>query len=529
MLRVVRPLGSVWIANDEKWERIDKPWPESMDDWTHFLHDASGNAVSSDENVGPPRQMQWTAGPLWTRSHEFNNSMPAMVSSRGKMFYIFDFGLTGMEDERLPEKWTLLARDAFNGSLLWQRPLSTWGSDKWTSRALRFFKGNMARRLVADDNHVFVTFEFGRGVEILDADTGRTIGEVPGTEGAEEILVDGNQLLCISQQKARRSDAHVVFTCYDIGGKQVQWSYQSDGYFVPQLTCIGNDAVVYHSRKQVVCLNRNDGKVRWTFDADKSAGGSGQMLLVADEKAIVASAKKLTALSLDDGEVVWTNDRSTSKKAMREYDMFVTQEKVFVNSNGNLIAGYDLKTGERSTEIDATNVQSEGHHLRCYRAKATEDFLITQFRGVEFVSLDNKTPHNQNDWLRGSCTYGVMPANGFLYQPPHSCFCFAGAMQKGLNAFASPKDKNPISIVDRPGPIEQGPAYGFIAEESSESAWTSYRHDERRSGATDDSVSGSMERRWKTTFDTPITPPVYASGRLYVAAKEQHTIHALDG
>jgi hypothetical protein len=28
-----------------------------------------------------------------------------------------------MEDPRLGEKWMLIARDAFNGSLLWQRPL----------------------------------------------------------------------------------------------------------------------------------------------------------------------------------------------------------------------------------------------------------------------------------------------------------------------------------------------------------------------------------------------------------------------
>ena len=531
MLRVIRPLGSLWIASDDQWQRFDKPWPESMDDWTHFLHDASGNAVSKDKQVGPPRQMQWTAGPLWTRSHEFNNSMPAMVSSRGKMFYIFDFGLTGMEDERLPEKWTLLARDAFNGSLLWQRPLSTWGSDKWTSRALRFFKGNMARRLVAEDDHVFVTFEFGRGVQILDANTGHTIGEVPGTEGAEEILVDGNQLICIGQQQARRSDAHVVFTCYDIQGEQVLWRYQGEGYFVPQLTCVGRDAVVYHTRKQVVCLNRDDGEVRWTFDAGPSAGGAGQMLLVADDKVMVASATQLTALSLDDGETLWSNRRSSSKKTMREYDMFVTQGKVFVNSDGNLIAGFDLETGEPSAEIDPTNVQSEGHHLRCYRAKATEDFLITQFRGVEFLSLDQDSPHNQNDWLRGSCTYGVMPANGFLYQPPHSCFCFAGAMQKGLNAFASPADGQPVELVDQPGPIERGPAYGFSEKSPHASGvdWPSYRHDATRSGATTNSVAGSMQRLWKASFDTPITPPVYASGRAYVAEKQRHTIHSIDG
>ena len=531
MMRVLRPLGTAWIANADGWEKIVKPWPESMDEWTHFLHDASGNAVSSDKEVGPPRRLQWTAGPLWTRSHEFNNSMPAMVTARGRMYYIFDYGLTGMEDDRLPEKWTLLARDGFNGSLLWKRDLATWGSDQWSSRALRFFGGNMARRLVAEGDRLFVTFDYGLGVEILDGSTGETIGQVPGTEGAEEILVKDGQLFCVSQTKARRGDASAIFTCYDIESEKMTWQHESEGYFVPQLTCVGDDGVFFHSMKQVICLDRADGQVRWTFAAKKSSGGKGDMLLIADDKVLVASAQKLTALSSSDGTTLWSVPRVSSKTSMRESDMFVAQGKVFVNSTGNLIAGYELATGKEITQIDPTDVQSQGHHLRCYRAKATQDFLITQFRGVEFLSLDDEVPNNQNDWLRGSCTYGVMPANGFLYQPPHGCFCFAGAMQKGLNAFSSPSadksDAKPVS--DDPGPLEKGPAYGFVSEATDDdAAWVSYRHDERRTGATTNQVTGKLDRRWKVSFAASITPPVSADGRVFVAAKDHHTIHALD-
>ena len=88
-----------------------------------------------------------------------------------------------------------------------------------------------------------------------------------------------------------------------------------------------------------------------------------------------------------------------------------------------MIAGYDVKTGKKAKTLDASSVQSQGHHLRCYRAKATENFLITQFRGVEFLSLGGES-HNQNDWLRGTCTYGIMPANGFLYALPTPASAF---------------------------------------------------------------------------------------------------------
>ena len=128
---MLRPLGIAWLRDGGKWRSAVKPWPEELDEWTHFLHDASGNPVSRDAEVGPPGGLRWTAGPLWGRSHEFNNSMCAMVTSRGRLFYIFDYGVTGLEDRRLPEKWTLVARDAFNGARLWQRPLPTWGIAAW--------------------------------------------------------------------------------------------------------------------------------------------------------------------------------------------------------------------------------------------------------------------------------------------------------------------------------------------------------------------------------------------------------------
>ena len=43
------------------------PWPDEIDEWTHYLHDASGNAVAEDAVVGPPRSLQWVAPPLWLR------------------------------------------------------------------------------------------------------------------------------------------------------------------------------------------------------------------------------------------------------------------------------------------------------------------------------------------------------------------------------------------------------------------------------------------------------------------------------
>lgn len=531
IMRVLAP-GGVAVNLDSQLSTLDsfrKPWPAEIDEWTHFLHDATGNAVSQDALVGPPRRLQWSAGPMWGRSHEMNNSFIALVTARGRMFYVFDEGLTGMEDPRLGERWILIARDAFNGALLWRRPLTTWGSQAWKNRALRFFGGSMARRLVADKDKLYVTFEYGGGVQILDAATGKTLGEIPDTEGAEEILVAGDQAFVSSGQQLERNRFVAKVTCYDIPSERVLWQVEGKR-LLPQTLSVGPDEIVYHSRQSVVCRNRDDGSLCWEF-ADKlpTGRGGGKMLLLADGKAVLSSRKEIVALSLEDGEVAWQAP-GPKGNSMREYDLFFARRTIWCSGQDGTVLGYDIKSGEQTKLVDVSSVQSQGHHLRCYRAKATENHLITQFRGVEFLSLGEEA-HTNQDWLRGTCTYGVMPANGFLYVPPHSCFCYSAAMFRGLNAFAGEDtDGQPLEFAV--GPLEKGPAYGQIDDRPSTvenpKSWLSYRHDARRTGASANQIPAALKRSWKTSLDAKLTPPVAADGRVFVAAKDQHTIHALD-
>jgi hypothetical protein len=125
------PLGVAYAKAEGAWTKTVKPWPEGIDEWTHYLHDASGNAVAHDRVVGAPRRLQWLGGPLWSRSHEYDSSLCAMVSAQGRMFSIFDEGPTGIIDPRIPDQWTLIARDAFSGVVLWKRAIPDWGWKAW--------------------------------------------------------------------------------------------------------------------------------------------------------------------------------------------------------------------------------------------------------------------------------------------------------------------------------------------------------------------------------------------------------------
>jgi len=209
ILRVLAPLGVAYLKQHARWRKVVKPWPEEIDEWTHHLYDASNNAVAHDSVVGPLKGVQWTAGPLYSRSHEHDSSVSAVVSAGGRMIYILDEGPIGVADKRLPMKWSLYARDAFSGVFLWKIPLPDWGWTEWkkydlagadwTTRASERLRSpvTLGCRLVAEAESVYVTLGYRAGISILDAATGAVIRELAGTENTDEILVSDGVVLAV--------------------------------------------------------------------------------------------------------------------------------------------------------------------------------------------------------------------------------------------------------------------------------------------------------------------------------------------
>ena len=80
--------------------------------------------------------------------------------------------------------------------------------------------------------------------------------------------------------------------------------------------------------------------------------------------------------------------------------------------------GLDLNTGKMLPPVADASLFTPGHHPRCYRAKATERFVIWSKRGAEFMDIVDGENHSANNWVRAVCRYGFLPANGLLYMPP---------------------------------------------------------------------------------------------------------------
>ncbi|NIR64408.1 MAG: PQQ-binding-like beta-propeller repeat protein [candidate division Zixibacteria bacterium] len=126
-----------------------------------------------------------------------------------------------------------------------------------------------------------------------------------------------------------------------------------------------------------------------------------------------------------------------------------------------------------------------------------------------------------------------MPSNGLLYVPPHPCFCYAGTMMTGLNAYAPASDDEISTIVEAANTtvdrLERGPAWGTVhVTKAATTDWPMYRGDARRSGATPVTVPDVLTHKWENKLGGKLTQPVAAQGTVYVADKDRQILYALD-
>jgi len=556
VMRVLAPGGVACVWRNGKFDKTVKAWPGNIDQWTHFLHDASNNAVAKDTVVGPPRSLQWIAPPLWLRSHETPSGIQASVSAAGRLFYFFDEGLIGITDERLPDRWSLLCRDAFNGRLLWKRPLESWGWRQWsleryqgkdwtTLRAARTDVPNANQRcIVADGDKLYTTLSYRAPMSILDAATGGTITTIDATLGTSEILASDGIVVAYTEQEpgaaARRRGAKketkAALIAVSGSTQKVLWDKQI-GQIRPLSLAIDKDRIIYLSGKDLAAVDLNDGSDLWRVQPNQTAP---KTLVTVSDTIVMQGGKLVSAYDAADGRLLWEKTVPPIGGGEGD-DLFVIDGLVWrgmlsVDDEGKpvgksphaLVIGWDLRSGLEKKRILVKNLRSPEHHHRCYRNKATIRYLISSYEGAEFLDFQGDN-HSQNNWLRGACGYGMMPANGMLYVPPDQCFCQPGSKFLGFAAVTSGPDRAVEDVEDRQR-LEKGHAYGAVADTQSDpvSDWPTFRHDAARSGSTPASIPSNVSVDWKAALGGTLTAPVAADGKLFVAETDEHTLNALD-
>ena len=569
VMRVLTPGGSAYFRDDRG--LVTKQRPDDMDEWTHWLYDATGNAVGQDRIVGPPRQFQWAAGPLWSRHHNSVPSVSAMVSSGGRVFTIVDEAPPAM-DGTTPDKWFLTARDAFNGIELWRLPIEDWGWSSWSAVSDQRFNqpNNVAKRLVAVGDRVYVTLGFNAELTALDAATGEVVQRYEGSQYTDEILYkDGRLILSINKgpqgpgEIAEAPPVHKSIAVYNAASGEQLWQ---SGDFVGNSTktksierethlllAALDDQIYLLDGDAVVSMDLETGEQLWRslrpvspdYTSRYDHRMSEMCTLVATEDAILLCQlepiqerigwrvikARVQAYDPESGEPMWEY-RCGNWGHFCVPDVFFAQGLVWVHDEAIMsIVGLDPTTGIEQRRLSTEKALDNGHHHRCYRNKATEQFLITSFRGLEYIDWASGDI-DRNHWVRGACRYGVMPCNGLIYSTPHPCDCYITSKLNGFHALtpASLDADQPVTIEDVVR-LQKGPAYDSALSLSSNmtDSWPTYRHDVARTGCSSGPAPSNLNIAWTTKLPGGrITAPTVAGGHVYVASIDARTVHAVN-
>ncbi|MHC4301514.1 MAG: outer membrane protein assembly factor BamB family protein [Planctomycetota bacterium] len=515
IMRVLCPGGVAYIQRNGQWTKTVKPVPDDIGQWTHYLHGPDNNAVAADRRAGPPRRLQWKSDPAWCRSHNgVSSSISLVLSSGGRLFSVIDEGLTGQPG--VADLWTLVARDAYNGTLLWKKPLSGRRSQK---------------SLVAIGDKLFMAPGRSEPLTVLDAATGQTLRTLKGSESADEIICIDDMVVLHragAKRSKERNDDSIIALSSNSG--ELLWRAQSK-HLVPHSLAAADSKLYYHDGEQIVCLDLSNGNELWRA-ASKTAK-RGNLLMIYQGVAFFTAPGGLMAYAADTGEHLWKGPAVNARLSLFGAGGLVWTSDTHEQGRTHLwtpqpvtAEGRDPRTGKIKRTVTVPRLVTPGHHLRCYQAKATERYLMLPKRGIEFIDLEGDN-HMRTDWLRGPCGHGIVPANGLLYVPPHQCFCHPGVKVTGFNA-VSAEMTTPARNRQR---LQKGPAYVQINRKSkieNPADWPIYRHDARRSGRAGCDLPVNLETLWEHKFDSATTQPVVAGGRIIVAEEDTHTVFCLD-
>ncbi len=554
ILRALAPGGVARVGKEDgTWTRIFKPWPEGMDAWSHWDHGPDRNPVSQDALVGPPRCIQWVAGPAWSKKH-WGPRISAMVTAGGRLFLVHDETPTSLFN--IADRWVLVARDAFNGVVLWRRELPDWTGRGWGRVVQR--KGsppapkglvlgvwgelsggsgvrNAMDVMVASGDRLYVPLGADEPLSAIDAATGEVLRTYEGMAPVKEVVLAEGVLLI-----GARGKVHAV----EVESGKPRWELPGAHPCVLD----GRAFLTSPGGRSVVCVDLQTGQKTWEteFALTMSAPGSEPPSekagfnepLRAGAGIVLAAARqgkqcRTVALAADDGRPLWQDGIGDRPFARGGGPFFIDGHVWTLDSGKGRLVARDPLTGKPGKQQSVPAIRYVGHHARCYHAKATCRYVIGKERGADFVDLASGEVTWSN-WLRGPCHRGVIPANGLLYAGQHSCRCYTEAALHGFHALApaSEESQPPGDDRERPESLVKGSAWADKPQVGPEPAasddWPTFRHDAARSGATPADFPDGLDERWSAELGCKPSAPVVADGRAYVAAVDRHTLHAFD-
>jgi outer membrane protein assembly factor BamB len=536
VLRVLAPGGKAKVGAEE----FSKPFPAGVDDWSHHYHAPDNNPQSKDQVARGPFMTQFIAEP------RYGPTPQAAVSSAGRLFVAFGHAAWHRREEHVLN--TLLALNAFNGGLLWQRPVKV---------------GLMVDRstMVATPDRLYVADD--ESCKVLDAATGELKDEIAlpkdqagGTFWKWMAIEDGVLYALVGQadpldpvtkwgstnhgwpwngiskgynEKEYGWGFAKTLFALDPKTKKVLWTHSEEQQIDSRSLCMrGGKVYVSSFGKYLAALDAKSGKPLWrrTAEADTELfsaigayrpghgyieGWKSTAYVKAADKALYFAGpptRGLSGVSTADGSLLWKRQIKNLQLAVREEGLYVIGAEKTAGETKKL----DPMTGEVLASYDISR-------RACTRVTGSADGLF--FRAYDGTTrLDMGTGKPQ--WIspmRPSCQVGVIPANGHLYWIPWACDC--NLQMFGLMGLAPAGD---FKFGEAAVEAERLEKFADAAAEFpvAPADWPAYRADNKRSAVSGATIPDQVKLLWSHKPAAPVeaTAPVAAGGLAFVAGAD---------
>lgn len=541
LLRVLRPEGRL-IGNGEE---TVKPFPKDIDEWSHPYHGPDNNPQSRDLLARAPYLTHFTAEPWYS-------PMPLVtVASGGRLFKAF--GHISVKEREWPWLNSLVAQNAFNGTMLWKRPLS---------------EGFMIHRntIIATPTTLYIADN--RSCQLLDAATGEQRDEIVlpkdvaegrawkwmalvdgvlyamvGPDEPPDPTVKGNRLARgwpwqgtalgkgYNEKTYSWGFGHTVLAI-DPTTKKILWKHHEIDPIDARAVCMAAGRIfIYSHQKFLAGLDARNGGVLWKvsspdlfkalgehkFAQNPTEGFSSTCFAKCNDKAIYFAGPtrtNLVAVSATDGELLWQSPgRGNSQLVLRS-------DGLYAMSPG-ASAKYDYLTGDI--------LQALGPRVNCTRATGSFDSLFVRGGRDGTMRYDLSSDKQQHICpMRPSCQDGVLISFGHLYWGPWMCDCnltLVGVISlepAGNFDFAAA-----ASDADRLEAAGDNTAVAPL--ETTANDWPTQRGNNARSSFAAVEIPNKINVLWKyaPTHAMPVTAPVSSGGLVFIGGQDG-AVRALD-
>jgi outer membrane protein assembly factor BamB len=532
LLRVLRPQAIAYIGD----RQLLKPVPDGIDDWSHPYHGPDNNPQSNDQRVRGEFRTQFLGYP------KFSPMPEQTVIAGGRIFKAMGhIAHKANQNEMLN---TLLCINAYNGTILWTRPLSPGfmihrNTTIATEDAL--YMGDHESCKVIDARTGEVRHQITIPEQITDGPVWKWMamqdGVLYGLVGNPEMSVD-------TKRSDRRGLGHWPWGMWeghdykdprtafgygrtvvaiDLNSSEIIWNYRDDEFLDARAVCMSGDKLFCYSPERfLMCLNANDGRLLWK-NTDKelleaiganskaqhyTTGYATTCYMKCSEDYLFFAGpqrEKLVAASTADGQLAWTHPVGNLQLVLRDDALWAAGPQK--GKNGVRL---DYDSGEVLATFPARRA--------CTRATGCVDSIFYRANGgtVRVVTETNTAQHIAP--MRPPCQDGVLISNGHLYWGPWMCGCqlsFYG------NICLAPAG-DAIDQRSKPAPIARiaGTDLAKVAPLRAQSNdWVAYRGDNARRDLAKVDIPTEVQLEWEariSTADLP-TAPVTAGGLIFVA------------